>query len=160
MARRIGPEIILVALIVVCAIPIGVAAREPGGTATVTSVAMTGLTSGMEENLTPLRGHEQVPILLSQHAGVSVPSSPTMAGAVEPNRGGTASRYGGWVPLMVAIATTCWGCALLAIPRKPLPGNEVAELVYSRLLGRQQRLVLAAAAATVAVVIAALTAVT
>jgi hypothetical protein len=45
---------------------------------------------------------------------------------------------------LIAIAVTCWLSALVAIPRKPRPGNEVAELVYARLLGRQQRLVLLA----------------
>jgi hypothetical protein len=35
-------------------------------------------------------------------------------------------------------------CAWLAKPRKPLRGNEVQELVYGRLLGRQQRLTLLA----------------
>jgi hypothetical protein len=44
---------------------------------------------------------------------------------------------------VVAFATiplTCWLCAWLTKPRKPLRGNEVQELVYGRLLGRQQRL--------------------
>lgn len=48
----------------------------------------------------------------------------------------------------VAIPITCWLCALVAIPRKPRVGNEIAELVYVRLLGRQQRLLLLAAAVT------------
>jgi hypothetical protein len=43
-----------------------------------------------------------------------------------------------------AIPLTCWLCALVAIPRKARIGNEVEELVYARLLGRQQRLVLLA----------------
>jgi len=38
---------------------------------------------------------------------------------------------------LIAIPLTCWLCAFVAIPRKPLPGNEVQELVYARLLGRQ-----------------------
>lgn len=44
---------------------------------------------------------------------------------------------------MVALATiplTCWLCAWLATPGKPLRGDEVQELVYGRLLGRHQRL--------------------
>lgn len=40
--------------------------------------------------------------------------------------------------IWIAIAGSCWLCTFLAQPRKPLPGNEVEELVYSRLLGRQQ----------------------
>ncbi len=43
-----------------------------------------------------------------------------------------------------AIPLTCWLCALLAIPRKPRFGNEVEELVYSRLLGRRELLALLA----------------
>jgi hypothetical protein len=39
-----------------------------------------------------------------------------------------------------AIPLTCWLAAFLAVPRKPLPGNEIEELVYSRLLGRQHLL--------------------
>ncbi|MGI8857016.1 MAG: hypothetical protein ACR2JW_14810 [Thermomicrobiales bacterium] len=46
--------------------------------------------------------------------------------------------------MYAAIPLTCWLCALVAIPRKPLPNNEVQELVYSRLLGRQERLALLA----------------
>jgi hypothetical protein len=47
---------------------------------------------------------------------------------------------------MVALAMiplTCWVCAWLARPSKPLPGNEVQELAYGRLLGRHQRRLLA-----------------
>lgn len=43
---------------------------------------------------------------------------------------------------IAAIPITCWLCALIAMPRKPLPGNEVQELVYSRLLSRQRWLAL------------------
>jgi hypothetical protein len=49
-----------------------------------------------------------------------------------------------------AIALTCWLCAFIAAPARPRFGNEVAELVYVRLLGRQHRLVLLAAVATAA----------
>lgn len=49
-----------------------------------------------------------------------------------------------------AIPLTFWLCALLAAPRTPLPGNEMAERVYNRLLGRQEMLRLLAIAATVA----------
>lgn len=47
-----------------------------------------------------------------------------------------------------AIPVTCWLAAFIATPRTPLPGNEVEELVYARLLGRQQRLRLLALVAT------------
>lgn len=49
---------------------------------------------------------------------------------------------------LAAAAATCWLCTLIAIPRRPRWGNEVEELVYARLLGRQQRLVLVAVIAT------------
>jgi hypothetical protein len=48
---------------------------------------------------------------------------------------------------MVALATiplTCWLCAWLARPSKPLRDNEVQELVYGRLLGSDRRLTLLA----------------
>jgi hypothetical protein len=57
----------------------------------------------------------------------------------------------------VAIPLTCWVCTCIAIPRKPRPGNEVEELVYARLLGRQHRLVLIALAATAVVFFALIT---
>jgi len=53
-----------------------------------------------------------------------------------------------------AIPLTCWLCALLATPRKPRVGNEVEELVYSRLLGRQQMVALLALLVTAAAVLA------
>ncbi len=46
------------------------------------------------------------------------------------------------------IPLTCWACALLAAPRRPAFGNEEDELVYSRLLGRQELLRLLAIVAT------------
>lgn len=49
---------------------------------------------------------------------------------------------------VVAIPLTCWICALLAIPRRARFGNEIEELVYSRLLGRQHRIALLALLAT------------
>jgi hypothetical protein len=49
---------------------------------------------------------------------------------------------------MIVVTLTCWLCTLVAIPRKPQVGDEVAELVYCRLLGRQQRLALLAVVAT------------
>lgn len=56
-----------------------------------------------------------------------------------------------------AIPLTCWLCALLAAPRKPLPGNAMQELIYSRLLGRQEGLhVLAILVTAVALIVAVL----
>lgn len=49
---------------------------------------------------------------------------------------------------LTAVALTCWLCSLIALPRKPLPNNEVQELVYARLLGRQHLLMLLALVAT------------
>ena|SRR5947209_704906 len=51
---------------------------------------------------------------------------------------------------MISVTLTCWLCALVAAPRKPRVGDEAAELVYSRLLGRQQHLALLAFVATAA----------
>lgn len=48
----------------------------------------------------------------------------------------------------VAIPLTCWLAALIAAPRTPRIGNEVEELVYARLLGRQEHLRLLAIVAT------------
>jgi hypothetical protein len=58
--------------------------------------------------------------------------------------GGDATSGGFAMWSLIGIPLTCWLCVLVAFPRKPLPGNEVEELVYARLLGRQQRLVLLA----------------
>jgi hypothetical protein len=49
----------------------------------------------------------------------------------------------------IATILICWCCVLIATPRKPRVGNEVEELVYTRLLGRQQHLVLLACVVTV-----------
>jgi hypothetical protein len=49
---------------------------------------------------------------------------------------------------LAAVALTCWLCSLIALPRKPLPDNEVQELVYARLLGRQHTLMLLALVVT------------
>jgi hypothetical protein len=51
---------------------------------------------------------------------------------------------------LIVVTLTCWACTLVASPRKPRVGDEAAELVYSRLLGRQQRLALLAFVATAA----------
>jgi hypothetical protein len=55
---------------------------------------------------------------------------------------------------LTAVALTCWLCALLAMPRKPRLNDEVQELVYARLLGRQQVLMLVALVATAGAVFA------
>jgi hypothetical protein len=47
-----------------------------------------------------------------------------------------------------ALVATCWLMVLVARPRQPLPGNEVQELVYARLLGRHQRLIVIAVVAS------------
>jgi hypothetical protein len=51
------------------------------------------------------------------------------------------------------VPLTCWLCALMARPARPLPGSEVQELVYTRLMGRQQRLMLLACTATVLLIL-------
>lgn len=55
---------------------------------------------------------------------------------------------------LAAIALTCWLCSLIARPRKPVAGNEAQELVYVRLLGRQQTLMLLALVVTAGVLLA------
>src|ERR1700730_10940044 len=69
-----------------------------------------------------------------------------------PNRG-SSGVDAMWLPpvrgvramwTLIAVPLTCWLCVLLAFPRKPRVGNEVEGLVYARLLGRQQRLLLLA----------------
>lgn len=55
---------------------------------------------------------------------------------------------------LVMIAGTLWLAALVATPRRPPFGNEVAELVYARLLGRREWLALLAAIATGAALLA------
>lgn len=57
------------------------------------------------------------------------------------------------MPMLIASAATGWLMALLAIPRRPRRDNEVEELVYARLLGRQQRLLLLAFALTAATLV-------
>jgi hypothetical protein len=53
------------------------------------------------------------------------------------------------MPTLALLPLTCWLCALIALPRRPRLGNEVEELVYTRLLGRGQWLVLLASVVTV-----------
>jgi hypothetical protein len=52
------------------------------------------------------------------------------------------------LPAVGASMISIWTAAMLAMPRRPLPNNEVEELVYSRLLGRQHRLILLAVIVT------------
>jgi hypothetical protein len=47
-----------------------------------------------------------------------------------------------------AIPLTCWLATLIATPRRPRLGNEIEELVYARLMGRQERLRLLAIVVT------------
>jgi hypothetical protein len=47
-----------------------------------------------------------------------------------------------------ASVATVWFAVFVAMPRRPLPENEVQELVYSRLLGRQHRVILLACIVT------------
>ncbi len=51
---------------------------------------------------------------------------------------------------LIFVTLTCWLCALIATPRKPRVGDEAAELIYSLLLSRQQRLALLAFLSTAA----------
>jgi len=51
----------------------------------------------------------------------------------------------GWM----AIPLTCWLCALLTAPRRPLHNDDVQTLVYRRLRGRQSLLIFVAALASV-----------
>ena len=41
------------------------------------------------------------------------------------------------LPAVGASVVSLWLAAFVAMPRQPLPHNEVQELVYARLLGRQ-----------------------
>ncbi len=60
------------------------------------------------------------------------------------------------IAFAVATVLTCWLCALLAIPRGPIPGHEVQELVYRRLIGRYHLLLACAIVTTVVVALAIL----
>lgn len=50
--------------------------------------------------------------------------------------------------VMIVVAITCWACVAVTRPGRPLPGNEVQELIYCHLLGRHQRMALIALVAT------------
>jgi hypothetical protein len=53
------------------------------------------------------------------------------------------------LPTIGASIATIWIAAFITMPHKPLPNNEVEELVYARLLGRQQRVLFLAIIVTV-----------
>lgn len=48
------------------------------------------------------------------------------------------------LPAVGASVASLWLAAFIAMPRKPLPNNEVQVLVYARLLGRQHRVIILA----------------
>ncbi len=48
----------------------------------------------------------------------------------------------------------CWLAVFVARPRTPLPGGEIQERIYARLLGRQQVLIVLATVATAIMVLA------
>lgn len=58
-----------------------------------------------------------------------------------------------------AASLTCWLCVLIVTPRKPRCGDEVQELVYTRLLGRRQLLVFFAAVITAGTLLAGILAI-
>lgn len=53
------------------------------------------------------------------------------------------------LPAVGASVLSLWVATFIAMPHKPLPNNEVEELVYTRLLGRQHRVLLLAVIGTV-----------
>ena len=55
---------------------------------------------------------------------------------------------GSLVPVVGSIAGALWLSALLATPRRPRPTDELADLVFARLAGRQQWMVAGAIVAT------------
>jgi hypothetical protein len=63
------------------------------------------------------------------------------------------------MPAVCASAVSLWIAAWVAIPHKPFSANEVQALVYSRLIGRQQRLVALALVGTAMLLITVIVAV-
>jgi hypothetical protein len=53
------------------------------------------------------------------------------------------------LPMVGASVLSLWVAAFIAMPHKPLPNNEVEELVYTRLLGRHHRVFILAMVGTV-----------
>lgn len=60
---------------------------------------------------------------------------------------------GSLVPIVGAIAGALWLSALLATPQRPRRGDELADLIFARLAGRQLWMVAGAVAATAAAAI-------
>ncbi len=54
-----------------------------------------------------------------------------------------------FLPTVSASVASLWIAAFIAMPRKPLPHNEMQELVYTRLLGGHHRVLLLAVVGTV-----------
>ena len=54
--------------------------------------------------------------------------------------------------IMIAVPPTCWLCLLLAIPRRPRHDDEVAQLIYRRLIAHHQLLILIASSITLTVI--------
>lgn len=55
--------------------------------------------------------------------------------------------------IYAVIPLTCWLCALLAIPRRPMPDHEEQELAYRRLVARHQIMLALAAVTTLVFVL-------
>lgn len=144
MTRRSTQCIAIIALAVSIALPGIVAAREPGAMPVDGgNAAANPAESTHGGDLTPLRGHEHVPGLLAR-PGTASTVSPLPATASVGSDGAPGWVHEEHLQLAVAVVVTCWLCTLLARPRQPLPGHEVQELVYTRLLGRQHRLAMLA----------------
>ena len=54
--------------------------------------------------------------------------------------------------IIIAVPLTCWLCLLLAIPHRPRHDDEVAQLIYRRLVARHQLLILIASSITLTVI--------
>lgn len=136
MTRRcIYPGIAILAIVLSIALPSVVTAKEPGSVAPVLGTRAETASKREDADLTPLRGHEHVPILLGQHR-VTPMSSPLPLASTSETHGMTPGAGDhGYFPLVI-IPITCWLCALLAIPRAPRRGDEVQELIHRRLVGR------------------------
>jgi hypothetical protein len=56
--------------------------------------------------------------------------------------------------ITLAVPLACWLCALVALPRRPLPGDEAQELAYRRLIGRHHLLLACAMTTTIGLALA------
>jgi hypothetical protein len=54
--------------------------------------------------------------------------------------------------ILIAVPLSCWPCLLLVIPRRPRHGDEVAQLIYRRLIARHHLLILIASGITLTTV--------